>query len=297
MTRTQSLALAVASFALLTGPAAQAAPRPVAPAATPFTLGALKLYALRDAQNVVPNDNRIFGIGQTPDAVAQLLRAAGAPTDTIALAVDALLVKMPGHVVLLDTGLGPRVGGMLMQSLAKADVTPDKVTDILITHSHGDHIGGLLNADGTSAFPGATIRLSQAEWDWMQSRPSNAAFVKTLASQVKPFTPGVPILPGITPVAIAGHTPGHVGYQIASNGRRLLDIGDTAHSSIISLARPDWSIAFDTDKEQGEASREGLLAQLAKSQEPIFAPHFPYPGIGHVVATGHGHYAFVAGLK
>ena len=75
-----------------------------------------------------------------------------------------------------------------------------------------------------------------------------------------------------------------------------MDIGDTAHSSIISLGKPDWPIQFDTDKAQGEATREALLKQLASDHELIFAPHFPYPGVGRVVAQGQG-YAFVPGLK
>ena len=290
------LAIAVAALSVSVGAAADAQPASVAPAATPFKIGDFQLIALRDKLFVVPNNNKVFGLGQTPEPVAAVLKAAGAPTDTISLGVDTLLLEMPGHFVLLDTGLGPKAGGVLMESLAEAGVTPDMVTDILITHSHGDHIGGLLTADGKSAFPRATIRMSQAEWDWFKAMPQSSATVAAIGSQVMPFTPGKPVLPGVTPIALPGHTPGHVGYQIVSNRKRVMDIGDTAHSSIISLARPDWPIQFDTDKARGEATREALLKQLASDHELIFAPHFPYPGVGHVVAKGQG-YAFVPGLK
>ena len=273
-----------------------AAPQPVTPAATPFRVGALRLYALSDMANVVPNDNSVFGAAQTPAAVAAVLKAAGAPTDSIALGVDALLVIAPGHVVLIDTGLGPKVGGVLMQSLAKAGIKPGQVTDVLVTHSHGDHIGGLVTADGKPAFPKATIRLSATEWQWLQGRKSAAPVVAAIRAQVKTFAPGGAVLPGITSVALPGHTPGHVGYRIASKGEHLLDIGDTAHSSIVSLARPGWPIGYDTDKAEGEATRERLLGQLAASHERIFAPHFPYPGVGTIVASGKG-YAFRPGPK
>jgi glyoxylase-like metal-dependent hydrolase (beta-lactamase superfamily II) len=282
----------IPALALVAATPVMAAPQAAAPAATPFKVGALKLYALSDKLNVVPNDNSVFDVGGTPGDVAKVLAAAGAPTDRITLGVDALLVEMPGHIVLIDTGLGPKVGGVLMQSLAKAGVTPAKVTDVLITHSHGDHIGGLVTADGKRAFPNATIRLSQAEWTYLQGNKDAAPVVAAIKAKVAPFVPGKAILPGITPVALPGHTPGHVGYQIVSKGDRLMDIGDTAHSAIVSLAEPAWPIGYDGDKPEGEATRERLLAQVAKDHERIFAPHFPYPGVGTIVAKGSG-YAFV----
>jgi hypothetical protein len=79
-----------------------------------------------------------------------------------------------------------------------------------------------------------------------------------------------------------------VAYEITSQGRKLLDIGDTAHSSIVSLAKPDWTIEFDADRAAGARLRRETLARLAASHELVFAGHFPFPGVGRVVRAGDG---------
>ena len=283
-------------LALCAAMASFATPAPVAPAAQPFRLGALEVVALRDADNDLPNDGKVFGLDVGPQAVAGVLKAHGAPQDTISLGVDALLVEGPGRTMLFDTGLGPRVHGVLMGSLAKAGVQPGQVTDVFITHSHGDHVGGLATADGALAFPDATIHMSAREWTAMQAQPKMASLAALIAPRIKTFEPGSEVAPGVKAIELYGHTPGHVGYEITSGGAHLLDIGDTAHSAILSLARPDWAIEYDNDQTQGRATRKATLAKLAVSHELIFAPHFPFPGVGRVTAAGDG-YAWAPSLR
>lgn len=275
----------LATAALLWSAAAHAAgPVPVDPAAVPFRVGALELVALRDAEFVAPNDGKIFGADAGPGAVARVLAAAGAPSHQITVDVDALLVKTSDRKVLLDTGFGYNLKGVLIASLAKAGVAPGDITDVLITHAHGDHVGGLVTAKGASTFPKAVIRMSAKEWASMQREASSALLVAVISPQVRTFEPGTEVVPGVTAIAIDGHTPGHVGYEIASGGHRLLDVGDTVHSSIISLAEPGWVMGFDSDPIVGKASRKALLARLAQTHEPIFSVHFPFPGVGTVEA-------------
>lgn len=255
------------------------------PAAHFFNVGKIKLISLHDAQFVIPNDNQTFGVGLDPATVGAALRTAGAPTDRITLSVNALLVFSGHRVLLLDTALGPKAHGALLDSLKQAGVKPTAVTDVLITHSHGDHTGGLVDADGKLAFPKAAIRMSSTEWTYMQSK-GQPEVVKAISSHVHTFEPGAQVAPGVTAVDLKGHTPGHVGYEITSGGEKLLDIGDLVHSSILGLGKPQWNIGFDGDAARSKAIRLATLKQLASDQELVFAPHFPFPGVGHIEASG-----------
>jgi glyoxylase-like metal-dependent hydrolase (beta-lactamase superfamily II) len=256
-------------------------------AAKSFKVGDLELVSLHDTQFVMPNDAQVFGLDAGVDAVTTVLKDAGVPTDKITLSVDALLIKDGSRLILIDTGVGPK-GGKLIASLKYAGVTPDQITDVLISHGHGDHIGGLINADGTPAFQNAKVRMTAAEWEAIKSGGQADVIVAAVTPQVETFAPGAQISPSIKSVEVKGHTPGHTAYEITSGKKTLLAIGDSAHSSIISLAKPEWFIAFDGDKPTARDSRRALLAELAKSGQLIFSPHFPYPGVGTIKAKGDG---------
>ncbi|PZN96682.1 MAG: MBL fold metallo-hydrolase [Alphaproteobacteria bacterium] len=275
--------------ALLSGVAASAqlGPLVATPAATDMKLGKLRLTALRDAAANAPNDAKVFGVDTGPAAVEAVLAAAGATPGQISLSVNTLLVRMPGHVVLVDTGYGaPR--GIMLDSLARAGVAPAAVTDILISHGHGDHVGGLIDADGKPVFAKATVRMAADEWTAIQAAPANAKLVAGITPQVKTFVAGAAVLPGVASVDLSGHTPGHSGYRITSAGQSVLAIGDMAHSYIVSLGKPDWAMGYDRDRKQGAERRRSVLATEARTEELIFSPHFPYPGFGHVVVAGEG---------
>lgn len=272
---------------LAAGTACAAEPAIPDVAAKPFKVGALELVSLHDTQFVMPNDAKVFGLDAGADAVATVLKDAGAPTDKITLSVDALLVKDGSRLILIDTGIGPK-GGKLIASLKQAGVTPDQITDVLISHGHGDHIGGLVDGDGKPAFANAKVRLTAAEWDSVKSSGQADTIVAAVTPQVETFAPGAQISPSVKSVEVKGHTPGHTAYEITSSKKTLLAIGDSAHSSIISLAKPEWFIQFDGDKPTARDSRKELLTELAKSGQLVFSPHFPYPGVGTVKAKGTG---------
>lgn len=272
--------------------AAQAPAVAASDAVYPFKIGALDAFALLDGDNLVPNDNSVFGFGQTPEAVAAVLTAAGQPTDGLALSIHPLLVKDGARTVLIDAGAGAAFGdkaGKLTSSLAEAGIDPAAITDVLISHGHPDHVGGLVTAGGALAFPNATIRMAQAEWASLQANPDMAVLVQAITPKVQTFAPGAVVAPGITAIALAGHTPGHTLYEIASGDQKLLYTGDTAHHFVVSLAHPEWAMGYDGDKVAGASQRQAELAALAASGERVYVHHFPFPGIGHVQKAAEGY--------
>lgn len=303
--------LSVAMIALLAGTtlsgcskppaAAGAASTPVAsapatasPASQPdvfrFRIGTLDAIALKDGDIDAANDGKTFGVGQPTDQVAALLAAAGQPTDVLHLSIQPLLVRSGARFLLFDTGAADASfarAGRLPASLRTAGVEPSQITDIFISHAHPDHTGGLLTGEGALAFPNAAIHLSAPEWEALKADADASVLVAAITPKVATFQPGAAILPGtVTAVAVEGHTPGHSAYEIASGDERLLYIGDSAHHHVVSVQRPEWTVQYDQDAPLAQASRRALLQHAADGNLRVYAVHFPFPGLGHVVAQG-----------
>lgn len=265
-----------------------------APAEKPvyrFKIGALDAIALFDGQNPVPNDNKVFGVGMTPQAVAAPLTAAGQPADPIMLEIHPLLVRNGARTMLFDTGLGGGKG-QLMQSLQTAGVDPASITDVMISHGHPDHVGGLV-ADGALAFPNAAIRMSDAEWASIRANPQMADLVRVITPKVQTFRPGDEAAPGVEAQDTAGHTPGHVAYLIADGQNQLLYTGDLMHHWVLSVEHPDWTVGYDNDPVAGKKARLDQITALRASGAHIYAYHFPFPGLGKV-QTREGRAMFIS---
>jgi glyoxylase-like metal-dependent hydrolase (beta-lactamase superfamily II) len=270
-------------------PAADAPQATQSPDIFRFKIGALDAVALKDGVIKAANDGKTF-VGKPTSDVSALLAAAGQPTDMLHLSIQPLLVKSGAQVLLFDTGAADASfaeAGRLPASLLAAGVEPSQVTDVFISHRHADHAGGLVSPDGALAFPNATIHLSAPEWDALKADNSSAKVVSAVTPKVRTFEPGAVILPGlVTAVAVNGHTAGHSAYEIASGDQRLLYIGDSAHHYVISVQRPEWTIAYDEDAPTAQASRRALWQRAADQNLRIYSVHFPFPGIGNVRSEG-----------
>lgn len=287
----QPPAAPAASAPAATAPAVAEAPKPAENADVfRFKIGALDAAALKDGDIDAANDGKTFAIGQPKADVDALLAAAGQPTDVLHLSIQPLLVRAGERVLLFDTGAADASfarAGRLPASLRAAGVEPAQVTDVFISHHHADHVGGLLTHDGTLAFPNAAIHLSAPEWNGIKANQDEAKLAAAIGAKVQPFEPGAQLIPGVvTAIADDGHTPGHSAYEIGSGDERLLYLGDTAHHHVISVQRPEWTVAYDENAPLAQKQRRALLQRAADGKLRVYAVHFPFPGLGRVEAKG-----------
>lgn len=267
-----------------------------------FTIGTLQALALRDGGLQVPNDNEVFGVGLRPHDVAGVLAPAGLSIEQLELSIQPLLVRAADRVLLFDAGASSNFGpgaGRLQSSLAAAGVAAADITDVFISHLHGDHVGGLADAAGAPAFPNASVHLSAAEWRALGGMTAEqaagsgignyTAVMAAISPKVATFEAGAEIIPGVVrAVDVKGHTPGHSAYLIGTGADSLLYIGDSLHHYVVSVQKPDWKLAFDSDQVVAAASRAQLLQQYAASGQRIHAVHFPFPGLGRFIRQGEG---------
>ncbi len=196
----------------------------------PFRIGMLEAAALHDGDLEVPNDNKTLAINAKKADVDALLTANNLPTDKLKLSVQPLIVRSAGKVMLFDTGASALFGptaGKLPVALYATGVEPGAITDIFISHAHGDHVGGLVGGSGELAYPNAAIHMSANEWAAMKSDKQMAAIVTAITPKVVEFQPSAEIVPGtVKAMDIAGHTPGafglhdHVGHGVSRLYRR-----------------------------------------------------------------------------
>jgi glyoxylase-like metal-dependent hydrolase (beta-lactamase superfamily II) len=287
MTACAALPLAAA---LPAAPAAANAP-PLGALQTPafrFPLGGFEVTALLAGARVTDKPHETFGLNASPEAFAAASAAAFIPADRTRNHFTPVAVNTGAELILFDTGLSAEGTGA---ALAAAGIDPAQVDVVVLTHMHGDHIGGLMAADGVTPFyPNARYATGQAEFDHWAAQ-GNEGFeknVRPLADKMTFLADGAAPVSGITAILAAGHTPGHMAYHIESDGQRLMLTADTANHYVWSLQYPDWEVRFDADKAMAAATRRTLFGQIAADRIPFIGYHMPFPALGFAEAQDAG---------
>jgi len=285
------------SFLIIAGAAAMAMPGPVRPAAPMmgaeqpvfrrFRLGRFEVTTLLAASMTRPDPHSNFGLNVSAEEFAEVSAGAMLPTDTARYFFTPTVVNTGERLVLFDTGLEP--AGMT-GALAAAGYGADQIDLVVITHMHGDHIGGL-GENGRPTFANAAYAAGRVEfdaWSTMQN-PGFEGKVRPLAARMTMLEDGGSAFAGHTAMAAFGHTPGHMVHMIESDGARLLIAADFANHHVWSLARPDWEVRFDMDRENAARTRHRLLDMMATEKMPFVGYHMPWPGTGFVERRGDGY--------
>jgi len=269
-----------------------------------FSLGQFQLTVVSDGTIAFPAE------ALWPEATKAerdaVLASDFQPTEKSTLQVNVLAVNTGDRLVLIDAGSRGKIkpqptAGRLLQNLAAAEIKPEEVDTVLITHAHPDHLWGVADASDTErTFPNAEYVIGEAELNfWMQPQhplESHAIWgdiyrqnMKTLAAisdRVRTVKPNGEVVSGITAIATPGHTPGHTSLQIASGSNQLLCTADVVGNRAVGFQHPDWRGGFDLDLDQGAKTRRAFLDRCASEKVMVSSYHLPFPGIGHVVRTG-----------
>lgn len=293
-----------AMIALLIAPVSAQAAAPMAKTQAPgfhrMMLGAFEITALSDGTVDLPMDELLSG---APAKTRQGLAKAHL-TVPLETSVNVYLINTGSKLVLVDSGAASSFGptlGKLLTNLKSAGYEASQIDEVLITHFHGDHVGGLLDA-GKAAFPNATVRADKRESDFwlsqdnMDKAPADKKYVfKNAMAATQPyvasgkfqaFNGNTEFVPGIRATSAYGHTPGHTSYLVESQGQRLLLIGDLIHVGALQFKDPAMTIKFDSDPKAAAASRGAAFRSAAQEGMLIGATHLSFPGIGHVYSEG-----------
>ncbi|MFM2389688.1 MAG: hypothetical protein RLZZ437_1243 [Pseudomonadota bacterium] len=251
-----------------------------------FALGGFEVTTLLAGTRTVEKPQEIFGMNVDADTFATTSAANFLPVDKAQFFFTPTLVNTGSELVLFDTGLAP---DSIIAPLAAAGITPDQIDTVVITHMHGDHIGGLMGAGGATFANARYVTGAVENNHWAgAANEGYEASVRPLADKMTFVDDGGSVAGGITAMAAFGHSPGHMVYRIESNGAQLVITADAANHYVWSLAYPDWEVKFDADKAAAAATRRALFGMLAADKVPFIGYHMPFPGMGYVETRDDG---------
>src|SRR5579859_2714072 len=258
--------------------------------ASPLRIGAIVVQPVSDGMILQMDPANVFR-DAAPDEWQPYvqLNARG----NLEMALTCLLVRVADRRILVDTGYGPQPErpevGLLQKSLADVGVSAEDIDTVVISHPHGDHIGGAVSGTGDEAqptYPEARYWMGQADWDFFSAPdmleranlaeklpPLRAADRLDLADAEQEIAPGVRLLP------LPGHTPGHIGVVFTSGQETAVYVGDALHHPL-QIEHPDWSPIFDSLPPLSRATRRNLVERARREGSLILSYHLPFPGIG-----------------
>ena len=275
-----------------------------------FYVGEIKATVVSDG--LIGGPPRIYASNASEVELGEALRQAFLPSDHLALNLNTLLLETGGRRVLLEAGAGKTMGpngGRIFDNLAKLGLNASDIDVIVVSHTHPDHLGNLRAADGSKAFPRATVFAPRADWKFfVQGEPDlsympvpedfrrrfGAAIKQSAepyAKDVELYDAGSEILPGLTTLSAAGHTPGMANFLVHSGDAQLLLTADLAYHPVVNINHA-WLPGPDRDKALAQAARTRIFDRAASDRMLVLGFHYPFPGLGRMLKLDNA-YAWV----
>jgi glyoxylase-like metal-dependent hydrolase (beta-lactamase superfamily II) len=246
------------------------------------------------------------------EQVQELQRESFLDPTTLTVPFTITFVQRGDVLAVFDAGNGVTppgaTQGRMIANMAAAGIDPARVTHVIHSHFHGDHVNGLLNAEGQRAFPNARVFVPAPEWAWWTDegnqtrtpegqRPNFANVARRFAPYrevVAQFQPGSEVIPGIASIAAHGHTPGHTIFRIHDGNDQFMFLADVTNRPEFMMRRPSWQIVFDFDGDAASTTRRRVLDMVATDRIRVTGYHYPFPAQGFVARHGDG-FVFIPG--
>ena len=279
-------------------------PDELVPSRYALKVGEIDVMVVSDGVLLLPG--AMLAHNAEPAVRAAWLKDKFLPPDAFDWALNVVVVRSGGRTILIDAGMGTEFpdlerSGHVIHRLEAAGVDLAAVTDVVLTHMHMDHVGGLL-IDGVKERlrPDLRIHVAAAEVKFWEApdfsrvsmphgfpdalRKTAKRFVKEYRSQLRTFDEEHEVAPGVVVTRTGGHTPGHSVVRVASGGERLTFAGDLVFT--VGFEHPEWYNGFEHDPEEAVRVRTSLLRELAANGSLLVATHMPFPSVGHVAVAG-----------
>jgi glyoxylase-like metal-dependent hydrolase (beta-lactamase superfamily II) len=271
---------------------------PKAPGFYRFMAGDIEVICVNDG--ILRSDIKAV-VGVSQEQVRSLFDQSFFPSE-IHCTTNNYIIRTEGRTALIDTGAGPFIddtAGKLLENAAAVGIAPQDIDIILFTHIHPDHISGLMDKSWNKVFPKAVLKMHAAEFRfWLSKDPESRKiahvkhesdhvirFMTPYLDQIQLFEAGK-VFPGVSAVALPGHTPGHTGYLIRSKEEEILIWGDVVHWPVVQFALPDAAMTYDVDPVQATKTRWNIMNKASSTGLLVAGMHLYFPGFIRIRRDG-----------
>ncbi len=270
-----------------------------------YKIGDIECIALYDGIWEKAHDEGFIKNASVEETKAALEKG-GLTTEFVPIEFAQTIIKTGDELVLIDAGTGGQLSpkaGMMGDHIKAAGLDQTKITKVLISHFHPDHIFGLM-AKGTNEqiFPDAEIIVPETEFAFW----TDPSLVGKMPDGMKPLVQRIQatfpnwtnvtrvddekdVAPGIRSVPLFGHTPGHTAFHVASGSDELFVLGDISNVPALFVANPGWHAVFDAIPDLAEKNRRAMFDRVVADGATVAGYHFGFPNAGTIAKDGDGY--------
>jgi glyoxylase-like metal-dependent hydrolase (beta-lactamase superfamily II) len=218
-------------------------------------------------------------------------------TNRLVFSFQLWILRAGANTILIDTGVGNckhrpapaqnMINTPVIEWFEAIGIPPERVTHVVQTHLHGDHVGWntrLVDGRWQPTFPNASYCMPELDWQSCKRRLdagehdlyggciSDSVIPVVEAGLVKFIRDGDEVADCLSALPSPGHTPGHLHFSLRDEGEEYLFTGDVLHSPI-QVLHPELNSRWCEAPDQARQTRWEILKRAQVSGATIFPAH------------------------